>query len=395
MSVLLFLTSLVPLKLNYFENDRSRNFIASDYARDILGSVEPYGIIFTNGDNDTFPLWFLQEVEGYRRDVMVVNLSLLNTPWYIKQLKNWDAKERIGEKGLIDAGFTDVREEQKLIDPTDFKPVVSFSDEQIDGLQPIMQVGQQPIYLQPNRFDREVVFKAGDIEVKYPAGKIMFVKDLMVLHMIQANKWQRPIYFAVTVSPDNKVELDPYLLMQGLVLKIKDQPLDEMAKIDDNIYFIVAANLHVDLETTGEFLWEKYHYRGVFDDTVYKDPNAYQLLGNFTAAHSWLASAAQVKGDIEAARKDMERAQLFRKDKTVFNQMITAFYSQMGNYEKADSIFNSLPNQESDDMGKNLYEALIIRAAGNGHFAAVDSFLLSYNQRFPNGSEGGAGFPIK
>ncbi|MEA2064315.1 MAG: DUF2723 domain-containing protein, partial [Gemmatimonadota bacterium] len=85
MGVILLLPGFIPLAANYKSADRSGNYIAPNYARNIMNSLEPGGIIFTNGDNDTFPLWYIQEVEGVRKDCRVVNLSLLNAGWYIKQ----------------------------------------------------------------------------------------------------------------------------------------------------------------------------------------------------------------------------------------------------------------------------------------------------------------------
>ena len=82
------LLALIPLVFNYSRASRAQDYAARDWAYNLLMSVEPYGLLFTNGDNDTFPLWYLQEVEGIRRDVTVAVTSYLNTPWYVRQLRD-------------------------------------------------------------------------------------------------------------------------------------------------------------------------------------------------------------------------------------------------------------------------------------------------------------------
>ena len=94
-SILTIVFIFMPMKIlatDYFEHNRSKNYVAWDYGYNLLNSCEPNGIIFTNGDNDTFPLWYLQEVENIRTDVKVINLSLLNTAWYIEQLMKHEPK---------------------------------------------------------------------------------------------------------------------------------------------------------------------------------------------------------------------------------------------------------------------------------------------------------------
>jgi len=161
-AIVVFL-SLLPLVKGdqFYRHDRKNNFVARDYAYNMLVPLPKDAIIFTNGDNDTFPLWYLQEVEGVRKDVRVVNLSLLNTDWYIKQLR--DLEPRVP---------------------------ISFTDAEIAGLRPIR--------------DR--------------TGRVILIKDFAVQNILRTNDWKLPVYLAVTVA--DQMGLESNLVMEGLSFRI-------------------------------------------------------------------------------------------------------------------------------------------------------------------------------
>ncbi len=155
--------SLLPLNHNWWSHDRSRHYFAEDYGRNILGSLEPDAILFTYGDNDTYPLWYLQNVEKYRTDVRIANLSLLHTDWYIKQLRDREPKVPI-----------------------------AYSDAEIANLRPVALKG----------------------------GGIAWRNDLMVQHIINETAWKRPIYFSTGTAFEAWRPYADYLEMQGLVRKL-------------------------------------------------------------------------------------------------------------------------------------------------------------------------------
>jgi len=173
---------------NFARNDRRGNLIPWDYANNILQSCDQDAILFTNGDNDTFPLWYLQEVEKVRRDVRVVNLSLLNTAWYIHQIK--------GQMGVP----------------------ISLSYDQIENLEPVRIQGYSGIWR---------------------------VQDEMVKHIItncQGNEWYPPVYFAMTVASENKLGLEDHLILQGMAYKVVESTGTERvdAEVGQRIFGNVA-----------------------------------------------------------------------------------------------------------------------------------------------------------
>ncbi len=204
--------SVLPARYNWFSHDRSHFYIARDYGYNLLAGLEPNAILFTNGDNDTYPLWYIQNVERFRTDVSVVNLSLLRTDWYIEQLRDRDPKLPI-----------------------------RLTDEEIARMEP-------------------VPLKGGGIAWKH---------DLMVQHIIREANWKRPVYFATTVPLDTWKPYGNHLEMEGmvrrLVLREGDNLLGEFAlqRNFDDIYrfrgiltkdWRIDDSVYKDDETRGMFV---------------------------------------------------------------------------------------------------------------------------------------------
>jgi hypothetical protein len=280
---LLLSAAFIPgnmLRTNYKNADRTGDFVAWDYSYNLLQSCEPDAILFTNGDNDTFPLWYLQDVEGVRRDIRIVNLSLVNTPWYIYQLKN---ETPFGAK----------------------KVPISISDTQIEELQPIQWEPRQMTLRVPQNVVNQYasmsdvtkqlpapdtsVTNSGVIRFTFPhtmtfgTVKAIRVQDIMAWDIISTNNWQRPIYFAVTSTPDSKIGLDRYFRMDGLAMKL----IPVMAPSDEGIIVdsILAANLYDTPAGFSKTFRRGYKYRGLNDSTVYFDENVTRLTMNYRNAY--------------------------------------------------------------------------------------------------------------
>ncbi len=199
------------LRINYYLLDRSGNWLPWDFSYNLLQSCKPNAILFTGGDNDTFPLWYLQDVEGVRRDVRVVCLELANTPWYVYQLKN---DSPYGAK----------------------KIKMSMSNAMIEQLGGIMRWNPQMISLPVSKeaikefnVKDSSVIKSGKITwlmkntLQYGNVKAIRSQDVVVRDIIENNTWNRPIYFANTTGgpdADNHIGLGDYLKMEGLAYRL-------------------------------------------------------------------------------------------------------------------------------------------------------------------------------
>ena len=313
-ALVLALLALLPanmIRANLFTHDRHGNFVAQDYARNALATLGPDAILFTNGDNDTFPLWYLQIVEQYRTDVRVINLSLLNTGWYVRQLR--DEAPTVP----LSPVFTDEMIATALDGHGDeafgwryWGPEV-WRDEQDQPLDkrlwhkvPMRNQAGAVYYLdvQPTMF---IPMGDGNQERNF-----LRVQDRMILEIVKANAWKRPVYFAVTVARDNFVGLDNNLRMDGLAYRVMDQPLGQNA-LDTGV---LTANLS---------LMEQ-HLRGLADPGIYYDDNIQKLVQNYRSAFIQLALELDGRGD-----KATALAQLKKMDTLLPEAVVPSFSPQL------------------------------------------------------------------
>ena len=191
--------AFVPLLANWQFATRRGDTTTRDFAHDLLNSVEPYAIIVTAGDNDTFPLWYAQQVEGIRKDVVIAVTSLLNTDWYARQIVRAPVVEYDAARGP--AIYRDTR----WLKPT-AAPVRMTLDE-VDQVPPFVRLAEPQL------------FQAGDIRAEVAPGYLEKA-DILVLRMIKDNTG-RPIYFSRTIGDyAHRLGLGPYLLTQGLARKL-------------------------------------------------------------------------------------------------------------------------------------------------------------------------------
>ncbi len=294
--VLFLAYSFSSYYVNFESHDRRGNYTAHDYAYNMLATVAENGIIFTNGDNDTFPLWFIQEVKRFRKDVRVVNLSLLNTPWYIWQLKHLEPKVPM-----------------------------RFTDRQIAMLRP---------YRDAN-------------------GKIVLVKDIAAKEIIEATDGKKPIYFAVTVA--DYMGYEKRLRLEGLAFRLLPEESKDLVDVEKtlcNLYNVYSYRgllkpvsgeypeppLLTDVGEKGIPKEIQTDRKFVYDTEVYKDENTRRLVTNYAAAHLRLCLHFFEQGDYKQAIRELQRAALISPDYEGYRDIAIVVYGYAGNVAKAESL---------------------------------------------------------
>jgi hypothetical protein len=269
------LSLLVPILMaaqEWDDHDRSKKQLARDMAKDYLESCAPNAILFTMGDNDTYPLWYAQEVEGIRPDVRIVITTLLGTDWMINELRH-----KVNNSEPIDVIWSPEQVEGHKRDYIVYQPQPQFPDNRYYDLYDLMKnwVGSDdpskmveastgerfntfPVHKLSVPVDANVVRASGtvnsndsvvnELRFELPGKNAILKNDLAILNIIAANKWIRPIYFTM---PYNDLGFGKYLRKEGLAYRLV--PVENPDVKTDKMYSLImdpkkwgygSANLH-------------------------------------------------------------------------------------------------------------------------------------------------------
>ena len=339
------------------DHNRSNRYTATDFAKNYLKSCEPNAILFTMGDNDTFPLWYVQEVEGFRTDVRIVNLSLLNTDWYIDQMKRdaYDGKAvpfsmerekyKQGTRDVaiyIDKGVSD-----KRLSLSDFNRWIKS-----DNQQTKINIGKDYdfFYTQKIRipvsdeervkYDNKSTKSFIDIDLKTSQ---LEKKDMMILDLIESNNWERPIYFAITIGSSGRsfLYLDKYFRLDGMAYKLT--PIDYSESLSQE-----AGDMGgIDSEVLYNLLMKKYEW-GNLNSNIYLDETNIRMTMNFRNNFSRLAKQLIIENKIDSAKLVLDKCMTIMPENQVplnyFVHPIIESYYQINEIQTANKLVSKLSN---------------------------------------------------
>ena len=383
---------LVPIQMasqTWDDHDRSGRYVARDFGQNYLMSLQESGnpIIYTNGDNDTFPLWYNQETEGFRTDARTCNLSYLQTDWYIDQMKRpaydspalpitWDRTEymegqneyvpiRPDFKKQIDKAYKAAEEEvlngknpealnniraQFGDNPYELKNILKYWVRTKDG-QAVIPTDSIVV-----KIDKEAVRRSGmmipealgdsipdymHISLKDEKGnpkRALYKSELMMLEMLANANWERPIYMAITVGTDNQLNMREHFIQEGLTYRFT--PFDTE-----------ALGATIDSEKMYDNLMNKFKFGGIDKPGIYIDENTMRMCYTHRRIFAQLITQLMKEGKKDKALAALEYAEKMIPAVNVpydvqngALEMAEAYY-QLGNNTKADQIIDELANK--------------------------------------------------
>ena len=364
---------LVPVQMvsqTWDDHDRSGRYTCSDFGQNYLNSVSDKGnpILFTNGDNDTFPLWYNQETEGARTDVRVCNLSYLQTDWYIDQMRRpaYDSPSVPINWERID--YVQGHNEAVYIRPEVMKSIETYYKQNPEEAK--KEFGENPYELKnilqhwvrspkdsglqmiPTdsiviKLDKEAIKRSGMLapdsipeymHLSLKGKRMLYKSELMMLEMLANTNWERPMYMAITVGTDNHLNLTNNFLQEGLAYRIT--PFDN-----------TKLGRRIDSEKMYENLMTKFKFGGIDNPNIYLDETVLRMCDTHRRMFVTLASQLIREGKTDKALKALDYCEKAIPSTTVPHDYIMSSskemadnYIKLGQQEKAASILNHMAN---------------------------------------------------
>ncbi|MEY3678818.1 MAG: hypothetical protein RI924_959 [Bacteroidota bacterium] len=313
----LLIAPALMAKEGWNDHDRSSKYTVRDFAKNYLESCAPNAILFTYGDNDTYPIWYAQEVENIRPDVRVVNLSLLGTDWYLRQMK-----QKVNESDALPISMPDEKfiqgvrdviryQDYQLAEAVELKTIFEILTSDDDDDKIAYEDGSRENFLPTKNFkmtiDPNQVIASGTASVEertqiapvmaWSYNKNYVTKaELGLMDILVNNQWKRPIYFAITVPSDNYIGLDKYLYQEGFAYRLK--PLSPKLEQEGTGINTQAMYDHV----MNKFEW------GNAKNASYLDPESIRMLTILLNSTNILAEELMKEGKLDAARQLVKKS---------------------------------------------------------------------------------------
>ena len=367
----------VPVQMvsqTWDDHDRSGRYVASEFGQNYLNTLQEEGnpIVFTNGDNDTFPLWYNQEVEGNRTDVRVCNLSYLQTDWYIDQMKrdSYDSPAVPIEWSRLE--YVQGHNEAVAIRPEMMKTIDEFYKQ--NPAEAAKEFGENPYELknilrhwvrEPKigqqiiptdsvviKLDKEAIKRSGMMipdslhgeipeymSISLKGKRMLYKSELMMLEMLANTNWERPIYMAITVGQENHLNLGDNFMQEGLAYRITP-------------FNTTKLNARIDSEKMYDNLMHKFKFGGIDKDDIYLDETVTRMAQTHRRMFVQVASQLIKEGKNEKALKALDYCQQVIPSKNVAHDYIMSSskemaddYIALGEYAKAEAILDELGNK--------------------------------------------------
>ena len=339
---------------NWDDHDRSNRYTARDIGANYLKTNQPNGIIFTNGDNDTFPLWYNQEVEGVRTDVRVCNLSYLQTDWYINQMRRQAYESEPVPFSLTAEKYRQgTRDVVYLMDnprisreSIGLNEAIEFvaDDNPATKLQQAGGAAYLPKKVISFKIDKEAVIRNNVVKpedydkivdtltIDLSDRNYLPKDELMILDLLATNNWERPIYWAITVGQNKYLNLQDYFRVEGFAYRLV--PIKGETSPDRLSFGTVATDIMY------ENLMNKFSYGNMNDPDVYIDENNMRMMTNIRNSFNKLAS-----GLIKEGKMDSAVAVIDRSFELVPNSIVPYEYFALG---LAESYFQAGASEKGD-----------------------------------------------